>query len=107
VILEGGYSWVPFARIAELRFEAPADLRDQVWAPVEITWKNGGKAIGFVPARYPATEKAGGDEFVLGRKTDWTELGSGTAIGVGQRMLATDAGEYPLLDIREIRFGEA
>jgi len=107
VILEGGYSWVPFTRIAELRFEGPADLRDQVWVPVEITWSNGGKAIGFVPARYPGTEKAGDDGFVLGRKTEWTELDGGTATGVGQRMFATDAGEYPLLDIREIRFGEA
>jgi type VI secretion system protein ImpE len=26
--------------------------------------------------------------------------------GLGQRVLATDSGEYPLLDIRQVRLGE-
>ena len=105
VILEGGYSWVPFSRIAELKFEAPTDLRDKVWAPVQITWSNGGQAVGFVPGRYPDSEKSGDHDFILARKTDWSHAGDGTITGRGQRMFATDAGEYPLLDIRAITFG--
>lgn len=105
VILEGGYSWVPFARIASLKFEAPADLRDKVWAPVAITWSNGGQAVGFVPGRYPGSEAAGDHDFILARKTAWDELGAGTLAGCGQRMLATDAGDHPLLDVRLVTLG--
>lgn len=105
VILEGGYSWVPFARIATLKFEAPSDLRDKVWAPAQITWSNGGQAVGFVPGRYPGSEAAGDDDFTLARKTAWNELGAGTLAGCGQRMLATDAGDHPLLDVRLLTLG--
>lgn len=104
VVLQGGYSWVPFARLAALKFEEPTDLRDKIWAPVEITWSNGGQAVGFVPCRYPGAEHSEDPEIVATRKTDWRDVGHGYFLGDGQRMLATDAGEYPLLDIRTIRF---
>ena len=104
VIVNGGYSWVPFARIRELKFEAPTDLRDKVWAPVQITWSNGGETIGFVPCRYPGSERAEDAELVLARKTEWIALGPDCHVGCGQRMFATDGGEYPLLDIRSISF---
>jgi type VI secretion system protein ImpE len=39
----------------------------------------------------------------MARKTEWLNK-AGVHIGVGQRILATDAGEYPLLEIRTIEF---
>lgn len=104
IITKGGYAWVPFARIRELVFEAPSDLRDKVWAPVQITWANGGQAVGFVPCRYPSAQGSSDGDIVLARKTDWVELADGLQVGEGQRMLATDAGDYPLLDVRSITF---
>jgi type VI secretion system protein ImpE len=104
VVLEGGYAWVPFARIQQLKFDAPSDLRDKVWMPAQITWRNGGQAVGFVPARYPDSEQFGDDDFALGRKTDWVAMGEDAYTGRGQRMLASDADEYPLLDVRSIEF---
>lgn len=104
IVVNGGYSWVPFSRIKELAFEAPTDLRDKVWMPAQVTWTNGGQAVGFVPCRYPGSERAQDSEIVLARKTDWVDLGNECYVGYGQRMLATDAGEYPLLDIRMITF---
>jgi type VI secretion system protein ImpE len=104
IVVNGGYSWVPFSRLRELKFEAPTDLRDKIWVPVEVTWANGGKAIGFVPGRYPGTERCGDHELMLGRRTDWVEIAEGFQTGLGQRMLATDAGDYPLLDVRLISF---
>jgi type VI secretion system protein ImpE len=41
---------------------------------------------------------------VLARKTDWLSLADDFYVGSGQRMFATDAGEYPLLDVRTISF---
>jgi type VI secretion system protein ImpE len=104
IITKSGYVWVPFSRIRELSFEAPGDLRDKVWAPVQITWSNGGQAVGFVPCRYPGAERSSDSDVVLTRKTDWSALGDELQVGEGQRMLATDAGEYPLLDVRSITF---
>ena len=104
MVVNGGYAWVPFARLQTLKFEPPTDLRDKVWAPVQITWTNGGQAVGFVPCRYPDSERSADSDVVLARKTDWLSLGDNLHVGSGQRMLATDAGEYPLLDIRTISF---
>jgi len=107
VVVNGGYSWVPFSRLRELKFEAPTDLRDKIWAPVQITWSNGGRAIGFIPSRYPGSERAEDGDLVLGRKTEWIDAGAGLEIGLGQRMLATDAGDHALLDARLISFHAA
>lgn len=104
IILNKGYCWVPFSRIREIKFEAPSDLRDKVWAAVEITWINGGQAIGFVPSRYPGSECSEDHEIVLARKTEWRDMGNDCFVGFGQRMLTTNEGDYPLLDIRSITF---
>lgn len=104
IVVNGGYAWVPFANIKELKFEAPGDLRDKIWAPVQVTWRNQGQAIGFVPARYPGSERSDDPDLVLGRKTDWLAGEDDFCPGIGQRMLATDEAEYPLLDVRLIAF---
>jgi type VI secretion system protein ImpE len=103
VILEGRYYWIPFCRIRQIFIEPVTDLRDLVWAPAQFVWENGGQASGHIPARYAGTERLEEPSLKLARKTEWRER-SGIQIGVGQRMLATDAGEYPLLEIRKIEF---
>lgn len=104
LVLESGYTWAPFSRIRELRFEEPTDLRDKVWAAAQVTWTNGGQAVGFVPVRYPGSEQAG-DAFALAHHTDWEAVADEVYVGRGQRLFATDANEYPLLDVRVIEFG--
>jgi type VI secretion system protein ImpE len=100
-MVDGKYYWVPFHRIKKISFEAPADLRDQVWFPANFTWANGGEVVGFVPSRYPGSADAEA-AIALARKTEWQDRGAEFFTGLGQRMLATDAGEFPLLDIRTI-----
>jgi type VI secretion system protein ImpE len=104
LVVNGSYAWVPFARLQTLKFESPTDLRDKVWAPVQITWTNGGQAVGFIPCRYPDSERSADSDVVLARKTDWLSPADDFYVGSGQRMFATDAGEYPLLDVRTISF---
>jgi type VI secretion system protein ImpE len=107
VVVNGRYCWVPFSNISEIRLEPPSDLRDLVWLPAEFTWSNGGEMVGLIPARYPATEKASDDLLRLARRTDWVDQGTDLFFGLGQRLLATDQGEYPLFEVREICFDEA
>jgi type VI secretion system protein ImpE len=101
-IVNGKYYWIPFARLARLDIEAPADLRDFVWAPAHFQFTNGGEAVGVVPTRYPGTESSTDDALRLARKTEWQEAGPDVYTGLGQRVFATDAGDYSLLDIRSI-----
>jgi type VI secretion system protein ImpE len=103
-LLNGRYYWVPCEHIAQIDIEAPADLRDTVWMPAEFTWRNGGQALGLIPARYPGTVQTGDPQLLLARRTDWQGDDERGWTGLGQRMFATDVGEYPLLAVRSIRF---
>ncbi|WDS37816.1 type VI secretion system accessory protein TagJ [Pseudoxanthomonas sp.] len=105
MIVHGGYAWVPFARVSALEFSAPASLCDLLWAQVKVTWTHGGQSMGVVPVRYPGSDGDEDDALRLSRRTDWRQLAEGHFAGQGQRLLATDADEYALLDVRRIDFG--
>jgi type VI secretion system protein ImpE len=88
--------------IRQIMIEEPEDLRDFVWLPAQFTWANGGEMVGLIPTRYPGSEGSDDDRIRLARKTDWKEVAEGAYLGQGQRMLATDGGDYPILDVRKV-----
>ena len=100
-IIDGKYYWVPFNNIKEISMEPPADLRDLVWMPATLTLAAGAQKVALLPVRYPGTETSGNNPAMLSRATDWIEKGDMT-VGLGQRLLATDIGETPLLEVRKI-----
>lgn len=104
VIVNGRYGWLPMAHLASLTVEPVADLRDLVWAPAHLTFSNGGETVALLPVRYAGTPLADGGALAMSRQTEWVELGAGTGQyrGVGQRVLATDAAERGLLEIRRL-----
>lgn len=102
VVLDGAYYWAPFSRVRRIVIEPPADVRDLSWLPVQITWSNEGEAVGFIPARYPGSERSEDDQVRLARKTEWRDLGGGAFAGLGQRIFATSADEIGLLEVREL-----
>ncbi len=105
-IVEGKYYWVPFAAIRQVQIEAPADLRDLVWLPAHLTWVNGGEAFGLIPSRYPGSGSSEDHTIRLARKTEWAERPGEAYFGLGQRVLATDKGEFPLLQVRHIELDQ-
>ena len=104
VHLEGRYYWIAFKHIQAIELTPPTELRDLVWAAAKFTWTNGGEAVGFLPARYPGSESDPDGAVRLGRKTEWRETAPGVSTGVGQRVLATDQAETPLLEIKSLTF---
>lgn len=102
VIVNGRYYWVPFHRIKSIVVEKPEDLRDNVWMPAQFTWANAGQAVGFIPTRYPGSERMASETIRMAKSTTWQDCGSEIYLGTGQRMLTTDNNEYPLMDVREI-----
>lgn len=101
-IVNGKYYWVPFHHLERVEIEAPVDMRDLVWVPAKLVFAAGGEQVAFLPVRYPRTEANSDEEFLLARKTDWRAADDETYFGTGQRMFATDTGEFPLLDTRHI-----
>lgn len=106
-VINGRYYWVPFARLLRVDIEAPADLRDVVWTPAHFEFTNGGDAVGVIPTRYTGSEGSPDSQIRLARRTDWREDTPEVFHGLGQRILTTDTGEHPLMDVRAIAFGAA
>ena len=102
IIVNGRYYWAPIQQIREMKVSPAEDLRDLVWLPAHFTWVNGGEVFGLIPTRYPGSETAQDTSIQLARRTEWIELAEGVLQGLGQRMLATDQDEYPLLDIHSV-----
>ncbi len=105
-IINGKYYWVPFGRFSKVVIEAPTDLRDVVWIPAQFHFANGGEAVGVIPTRYPGSEATSEPQVRLARRTEWIEDPPGFFSGLGQRVLTTDHGDHPLLDVRTILVGE-
>jgi len=101
-IINGRYYWVPFSRLAKITLEAPADLRDVVWMPAHFEFDNGGDSVALIPTRYAGSEQSEDSLIALARKTLWHEFAPAAYRGLGQRLLATDIGDIPLMDAREI-----
>jgi type VI secretion system protein ImpE len=103
-IVDGKYYWIPFGNLRAIRVEKPADLRDLAWIPGYLTLANGGEIVSLIPTRYPGSEASSDPAIRMARKTDWQERKDGTSTGLGQRMFASDQGDYPLLEVRSIEF---
>jgi len=106
-IINGRYYWLPFSHLSRVDIEAPADLRDFVWMPAHFQFSNGGEGVGLIPTCYQGSHEAAVPALRLGRQTQWIESGADVYTGLGQRVWATDGGEYPLMEVRELRFGTA
>jgi type VI secretion system protein ImpE len=102
VIINGRYGWVPFVHLREVTIEPVTDLRDLVWAPAHLEFINGGDTVALLPVRYPglATDAA----LQMSRKTEWDETPHSQYIGRGQRVLATDATEFGVLELQRLAF---
>jgi type VI secretion system protein ImpE len=103
-IVNGRYFWIPMQRILRIELDAPVDLRDAVWMPASFTWTNGAETVGLIPTRYNDTVSSRDEALLMARRTEWVEAGPRGEYGLGQRMLATDAGEFALMDVRVIEF---
>jgi type VI secretion system protein ImpE len=104
-VINGRYYWVPFSRLSEVKLEEPEDLRDLVWMPAHLQFENGGEMLALIPTRYPGSESSDDGLIALARKTVWQEVAPDTHHGLGQRIIATDAGDVPLLEVRTLVVG--
>jgi type VI secretion system protein ImpE len=101
-VINGRYYWVPFSRLIKTQIDPPEDLRDLVWMPAHLQFENGGESVALIPTRYPGSETAEDPLIALARKTVWEEMAPDAHRGLGQRIIATDTGDVPLMEVRTI-----
>ena len=106
-MVNGKYYWIPFSRLASIAIEPPADLRDRVWLPANISFANGGEAIAMIPTRYPGSQSSDDGQILMAARTDWQDIGHERFTGLGQRVLVTDQGEHDMLSVRLIELEPA
>ena len=104
--VNGRYYWVPFSRLSGVELDPPADLRDCVWMPATLKFSNGGETVALIPTRYPGSESSTDGAICLARKTEWVDAGNDRWFGMGQRILATDAGEHALMGVKTIELDD-
>ena len=104
-IVNGKYYWMPFTALHTISMEAPADLRDRAWMPATLGLQTGADIVALIPTRYPGSESSEDDAIRMARKTDWVDLGAETFAGMGQRLLATDQDDTPIMDLRALTVG--
>jgi len=101
-VINARYYWVPFSRLIKIQIEPPEDLRDMVWMPAHLQFENGGETLALIPTRYPGSEAAADGLIALARKTVWEEMAPDAHRGLGQRIIATDTVDVPLMEVRTI-----
>jgi len=107
VVVGGKYYWVPWYRIRAIKAEKPQDLRDAVWAPVQLLWSTGAATVGLIPCRYAGSESQSQPGSVrLGRETLWVTSAGGEDRPLGHRLFATESGEFSLHEVRSIQIGD-
>lgn len=102
VIVGGAYYWAPFACIKHVTIKGPRYAHDLAWLPARFLWRNGDRSTGFVPVRYPGSERSDNDAIRLGRKTDWQPVGQELHTGLGQRLLRINTEKVSILDVRDL-----
>ena len=78
-----------------------------VWMPAHLQFENGGEMVALIPTRYPGSEASEDGLIALARKTEWQEVAADTFHGLGQRVIATDAVDVPLMELRTLTLGAA
>ncbi|MGI4732242.1 MAG: type VI secretion system accessory protein TagJ [Janthinobacterium lividum] len=101
-IVGGRYGWQPFDQIRSITSDGPRDLRDLVWYPVEIAFRDGRTTAALLPARYPGIPADPAER--LARATGWSDGPMGQ-VGSGQRLWSLSTGEdRGLLSVRSLVF---
>ncbi|HEX8984505.1 MAG TPA: type VI secretion system accessory protein TagJ [Bryobacteraceae bacterium] len=107
----GTYLWVPLAHIASIEIQPPRRLRDLLWIPAMVRTGPAfqGQELGeiLIPVLSPLSFRHPDENVRLGRLTVWDEDEDGAEIPFGQKLLAVDGEEIPLLEVRNITINAA
>jgi type VI secretion system protein ImpE len=106
-IIRSEYSWVPWEAVSSISIEPPKYSRDLIWIPARIELRTGEAGEAFLPVLYAESYLHSDERVKLGRVTEWRANVQEVALGLGQRLFAVGENDFPMLEVREIRFEHA
>lgn len=111
VFAAGAYTWVPLEHVDTLRMQAPARLRDTLWAEAKVVTAASFKGLELgdilMPVLAPRSFESDDGAVQLGRATEWVRWEDGTEAPLGQKLLLVDGEEFPILELRELKITPA
>lgn len=104
LVISDKYTWLPFAEVKRVEFEAPRRLRDLVWCGARVETRRGVVGELFVPALYERSSRHADEAVRLGRATDWRDDG-GLERAAGLRLFLAGDEELSIFEARRVEFG--
>ena len=98
----GGYHWVAWEDVRFLDVAPPTTLRDLIWVPARLALAGGPIGRVYLPTLYPGSEAAP-EALALGRETDWRDLGSNLAVGLGLKVTLAGERSLSLFELRDLQ----
>jgi len=100
VYIEKRYFWIPFGRLRQVEVQPSGNLQDRVWIAAGMRLETGAVLQGYLPVRYPGSEREADGAVQSAAVSNWLEVGEQMSLGLGQRLLITDQTEKPVLRVR-------
>jgi type VI secretion system protein ImpE len=105
LVMEDHYAWVPWEAIQSLTIPEPRYLRDTIWTPASMMLHSGDHGEVLLFSLYVDSHLQ--DEDVkLGRRSVWEQNPAGFTIAYGQKVIAADDRDWPILEIRSVEVEE-
>jgi type VI secretion system protein ImpE len=101
VVMDGHYTWIPWASLHLLSIAEPKYLRDTVWAPATLALHSGAHGEVLVFSLY-VDSHLHPDDVKLGRRTIWPVDASEFTLAYGQKVVASGEIDCPLLQLRTL-----
>jgi len=103
LFVQDKYTWLPIEQTVRVEVAAPTQLRDLVWATVNVETRD--KAMkAFMPVIYARSSEHADDMVKLGRMTDWKEAGEGLFLAAGLRLFLIDGEEKSVFELGNVEF---
>lgn len=101
LVIDNHYAWVPWESIQSLTVPEPRYLRNTVWTPASLSLHSGDQGQVLLFALY-VDSHLHEEDIKLGRRTIWEQDPAGFTIACGQKVIATEERDWPILEIRSV-----
>ena len=101
LIIDNHYAWVPWESIQSLTIPEPKYLRNTVWTPASLSLHSGDQGQVLLFSLY-VDSHLHDEDIKLGRRTIWEQDSAGFTIAYGQKVIATEERDWPILEIRSV-----
>jgi type VI secretion system protein ImpE len=103
----GKYAWIPMERVVKMSLHPVVSPLDVLWRRTHLVVRDGPEGDVYLPQLYFGSHAAEDEELQVGRAADWCGSEHEPLGGIGQKVMAVDGSDTPLITINELRFDPA